>query len=530
MAMLNEIRSKLQNNYSNYLEYYNKQTKIKKTYASLYEDAAKTLSFLSKKGVRRGESVGILSSNKYEWVLIDLACLLGGFKLVAFHAKELGGNVEKDAKAWSISILIAETKYLAGSVQRSNILDIDKLLTDIQTNDSHVKNTDDVFDGNDIFTVVFTSGTTGVPKAIGLKVKAIEHTISTSAKLFDYRSDDKALVFLPLSVFTSRLYMYGALLLGFNVVVTVPEMVQNALRLLQPSIVQAVPEFFESICNLFYHRVYASPSKKFAYYAFKAFGQILPERINKKFHRKLYGEITDWFGGKIRFMITGTAPISVKTLNFYRSAGLNLYESYGLNETGVLALNSPQYSKIGSVGRFLPGYSGKFDINGQLLIKSDYCWSSGYLHPFDQEIHQQIYQKDGYIATGDIGWMDSDGFIYLKGRNTEVVTLSNGQKVHPSILERKLINSPLVRQAMVTGQNRSYLTAVIVRNCVEIHFDQVSAEIKKINKDFSDHQQIKNFLLVDEVFTINNKHLTANLKLNRQVIYNKYEKEIEKLY
>jgi long-chain acyl-CoA synthetase len=525
---LNKIAQTLRNNRVNYLEYYNRKVKIRKTYQELYQDSVATLAFIRRKGVQRGQKIGIMSSNTYEWLLIDLACLFGGYILVALHAKDCEHTAEKLAKEFDIAVLFLEKKYEGVLGSAVTHVELDSLLEVIHGEEDTEPGCAG-FTDNDIFTIVFTSGTTGVPKALGLRVKAIEHTIAVSSEQFSFTPDDKAIIFLPLSVFTSRLYVYGAFLLGFNVIVTVPEMILNALRIYKPTILQSVPNFFESICSVFFQQIQSSPAHSFVYRAFHSLGRMLPEKIRSKIHQKLYGEIVNYFGGAMRIMITGTAPISGKVIEFFNAAGIALYESYGLNETGILALNSPRTSKIGSVGKSLAGYTIQVDENGQLLVKSDYLWSSGYING-QSEVQDKIYREDGYIATGDIGWIDEEGFLFLRGRISEVINLSNGQKVHPAVVEKHLNNSALIKQTMITGNNRPYLAAVIVKNSKEIQDKQIREEIKRMNKYLPVHQQVKNFVTSEEPFSLANKQLTNNLKLNRAAIRKKYEKEIEGLY
>ncbi len=526
MSKLIDIAEKIKNNKLNTIEYYNRDIKLKKTYSEFYVDITKALTYIRSKVEGTGQKIGIMSTNKYEWMLVDLACLFGGYTLVAVHAKDFENKLDNVVKEFDIKLMFVEKKYMELSCGNAIKTELDSFLETI----SNEKESDqESFCVNEMFTVVFTSGTTGIPKAIGLKSRSIEHTIEVTSKQFNYMPDDKTIAFLPLSVFTSRLYIYGAFLLDFNVLITVPEMVLNALRIYKPTILQAVPSFFESICNVFFQQIMSSKINKCIYSLYMRWGGKLPPKISKKLKNKIYGQIVSYFGANMRVMITGTAPISVKVLEFFNAAGIPLFESYGLNETGVLTLNSPEACRIGSVGKPLDGYYIKIDENGQVLVKSDYFWSHGYLNVGD-EATAKIFRDDGYAATGDIGWLDDDGFLFLKGRISDVITLTNGQKVHPSVIEKHLNNSSFIIQSMVIGSNRPYLTSIIVKNHAETDDKVIREEIKRLNRDLPVHHQVKNFTIVTEQFSLANHQLTNNLKLNRKVIYEKYKNEIQNLY
>jgi long-chain acyl-CoA synthetase len=528
MIKLSNLLEKMRCNNRNYLEYYNQGIKIKKTYTEVYGDVLKTLSLLNELGLQRGHKVGIMCNNKYEWILVDLACLFGGYILVAIHTKDFQSKLEYLVSELNINIIFIERKIKNELNVKLNLFEIDSLTEQIKAKEKAVPG-DFTFKEDDIFTIVFTSGTTGISKGIGLRIKAIEHTITVTSNQFNYTNNDKILTFLPLSVFTSRLYIYGAFILDSNLITTVPEMALSALRIYKPTIMQSVPYFFESICNIFFQKINYSILSVSAYKLYDFLGEIMPPVIRKKLHQKLFGEVINYFGGNMRIMITGTAPISRKVLEFFKKTGMVLYESYGLNETGVLTLNSPNDSKIGSVGKLLDGYSIFFDDENQILVKSEYFWSNGYIKA-DDGVNKEVFRKDGIIATGDIGWIDEDGFLFLNGRISDVISLTSGQKVHPIVVEKHLNSSLLIKQSMVTGNNKPYLVAIIVKNNKDIKNKQIREEIKKQNRDLPEHQMIKDFVAIDEAFSFQNGQLSNNLKLNRAEIYKKYKKEIDSLY
>ncbi len=525
---LQNLTMNMKDNHENYIEFYNRGLKIKKTYAELYEDVSRTLSLIQKHGLEKKGKVAIISNNRYEWTLVDLACMLGGYILIAFHAKDFETGENEIYNKYEADLTFIEEKYITDGMDRASLVEIEHL-TDLLASEKPTSVDEFHFQSDEEFTCVFTSGTTGEPKGLGIITGAIDHIIDFSASKFNYSVDDKVIVFLPLSIFTSRLYFYAAILMSVNIIVTVPELVLSALRLYQPTILQSVPNFFEAIYNAYHQKVRSALSSRIIYRLFVMMHRIIPLSLRKKLHEKLFGEVISYFGGRMRIMITGTAPIPVRVLDFYNLVGITLLESYGLNETGVIALNSLDANRRGSVGKPVQGFHVKLDQDGQVMVKSDYIWSRGYFND-EGALQQQIFRNDGYIATGDIGYFDNDGYLYLQGRISEVIALTNGQKTHPTIIENKLKDSPLIRQVMVTGNRKPYLVAVVFSGDQALTHTDLKNEISKINRSFPEYLRVKNFHLARSPFTMENNQLSNNLKLNRREIELVYRKEISSMY
>lgn len=526
------IKDKLKSSPNNTFEFFGKGIRLEKNYTEVYSEVLKTVNFLKNLDIKRNSRIGILSNNSYEWVLIDLACLLGGYVLVSLHVKDFDSQVTDLHNRFNLKLLCLEKKYAENiqpaSDDKNLYFSLDRLIEEIdkqQVDEALLQ----PFEKEDVFTIFFTSGTTGIPKGLEVKIKCAEDFVEKLNEIFTFSPDDKIINFLPLSVFTLRLYIYGAILLGFNIVLTSPENLVSAMRLYNPTILQGIPHLYENVYKSTI-KIIRSSYKKFVLYRLYLFiKKFLPPGVNKKIQGKVFKDIKKFWGGRMRIMFTGSAPTSPEVLKFFHNVGLELYEAYGTNETGLISINSPGMNKIGSVGKPIRGKDVSLDENKQVLVKSNYCWASKYLD-VSEEMNANVFKDDGVIATGDIGYFDEDGFLFLKGRIKEIITLSNGQKVNPVIIEKQLESSPFIKQSMLFGDSRSYLVAVIVKDEDELAYCHIPAEVKSVNENLPDYSRLKDFIVAREPFTLSNQLLSNNMKLNRSKIYETYKQEIDRLY
>jgi len=514
---LSNLAYKIKDNSENYIEFYSKKSNIKKNFSEFYKDVLSVISFLRKRDIKQGQSVGVYGKNSYEWVVVDVACFIGNYVLVAFPDTLSGEIVKNNINQFDVKILFADNDLM-------NNLDIQidiENLEQVAFYDKEDEITDiPILNGKRNFTIVFSSGTTGIPKAMALRQESIEQTIMSSVKFFELEKDDKNLCFLPLSIFTSRLYIYSAFLLGFNVAITTPELVMSALRMFKPTIMQGVPYFFENMANLYKIKLGETISRKLYYITYQIYKKLGINSMYEKCRKRIFGEFKNIFGGKIRILVTGTAPISEKTLILYKEADIDLFESYGLNETGVLTVNYPNNCKFGSVGKILPQYEITFDSQQQVLVKSEYFWSSGYLN---SENGSNI-NKDGFLETGDIGYIDEDGFLFIRGRCVDVITLKNGIKLNPADIEKMINKNEYIKQSIVYSDDLKKVKAIVVKRNKEVSNKEIAAAIEAVNKQLELSKRISEYSCTDEEFSVKNNMLTPNLKLNRKYVVEKFKK------
>ncbi len=522
-----DIPEKLKKNNYNYIEFVGKDTYIKKKFVEIYVDLMKTLTYFSKIGISQGGKIGIIGSNSYEYMLVDLAAIVGGYVSVPFTEKDFNGSIEQLNEEFELEILFTDEKYYTFDCGDDIYLLCDLLRT-IEQEESFTGPLPILNEEAD-FTVVFTSGTTGIAKGIAVRVKCVEEWIKNVVDAFCIKQDDKLLNFLNLSISNARLFVYAAILIPYNMTLTRVDFMAKAMILSRPTILQAVPYLFESFYWTMRNDIKKSKKMSLQYSLYCITKKILPSSVTEKLVKRLSKRLKNYFGGNIRILVTGSAPISINVLQFYDNMGMRLYESYGINEVGLVSINNPNDYRIGSVGKVFKTKEINFTEQHEILIKSDYSWGRCYIND-TQQLGKSIYREDGYVATGDIGHMDKDGFLYIDGRLKEVICLKNGIKIHPKDIEEELKKTGLVKQAAVFGNGREFVVCVVVpieQQGLRWQRDEFKS---KVHKMMPERFKTVQFVLADVPFTVENGLMNTTLKNNMIKIYNKYRKEIEAFY
>ena len=288
----------------------------------------------------------------------------------------------------------------------------------------------------DVTTIKFTSGSTGTPKGLAATVGSIDSSISAVQQMFDHGArapaSDNIFIFLPLSLLQQRYWVYSALAFGHDITISTYEAAFAVMGRVEPTVVMGVPGFFETAKK----HIESRPADSRAAAAIKL------------------------FGGKIRYLWTGSAPARPSMLRFFTDLGLPIYEGYGLNETCIVAKNHPGAHREGSVGQVLPGKQVLLDADGVVSVRSDYPvnWRYEYAAPGDSE---RVFGPDGTVRTGDLGYLDDDGFLYIRGRADDVIVLDNGKKVIVRPLEEFLKASPAIDEAVIFCPAQTHLVAVV---------------------------------------------------------------------
>lgn len=300
--------------------------------------------------------------------------------------------------------------------------------------------------------------------------------------------------------------------------------VMQAISKDKPTVLVAVPYFFEVFANGFMDKMKSNP---FLFLLMK--GHLFLKRIG------LGGIIPKEFfifkkawGGKMKYLLTGSAPCNPNILEFYDNMGITLYEGYGMSEVGgMVALNYPGNYKLGSVGKIYPKKEVFFDEQKQILVKCDLAANN---HYYNQLGLSDTYLDDNVVATGDIGYLDSEGYLYINGRIKEILILSNGRKVHPAYVEKRFLESDMIKNCFVYGSDKPYVVALFVPASQTVAISKINNLVTDINSSLQKHEQIVDFILINEPFTVDNGMLTSALKINRKAISDKYQRELENLY
>ena len=349
---------------------------------------------------------------------------------------------------------------------------------------------DSVRNRADIYTVVFSSGSSGRRKALLISKSGTLDLIEGFGAHYRFRSDDAILAFLPLSAFQQRWMVYTAIRYGFDFQLTDPLYLFKAFKEMAPTIFGAPPLFYENIES----RIRGMHPLQFLLMDHIAgVLQILPNGLREWAQSFVFRRLHKTLGGRVRLMLTGGAPTRVRTIRLLRRFGLPIYEGYGLTETGYVSLNMPGSDRIGSVGKPLRPETVAISEGGEILTRWRKPLSLGYLNLSESE-NALTYLGNNTIATGDIGYLDNDGFLYVTGRSKEILVSRGGEKIHPEELEKELESHPQVNRAVVFHCSRDDGISVVVAiqdlNRLEVR-DEIMKTFRSINQRVPKGLQVK---------------------------------------
>lgn len=541
--------------------------------------------------VRPGDRVALLAENRPEWVLSDLGIILARAVNVPIYPTLTAKQIEyilNDCKASVIIVStqaqLAKIREIADSVPALNhvvVMDGEAgaipgktvlRFSDLRekgrtTSDTHAEELrarkEAIAPGN-LVSIIYTSGTTGNPKGVMLTHRNFASNASTVSGLIGFTEEDSCLSFLPLSHVLERVAYYCFLHRGalINYAESIDTVATN-LGEVSPTFLVSVPRLFEKIRARVLDNVAQSSSLKKKLFAWgldrgKRYHEALREGRTpggllslqyKLADRLVFSKVRARTGGKLRYCISGGAPLSKEVGEFFQLIGLTILEGYGLTESSpVITCNRPEKVKIGSVGLPIPGVEVKIAEDGEILARGPNIML-GYFG--NEEATREAIDPDGWLHTGDIGKLDSDGFLYITDRKKEILVMSNGKNVAPAPIENALKTSAYVSQALLIGDNRNYVTALVVPNfetlarwALEkgipggnealVSNSQVKElfrqEIDRLTTDFARFEQIKEFTLLPEEFSQEKDELTPTLKFKRRVILAHYAEAIEAMY
>ncbi|MBZ5535297.1 MAG: long-chain fatty acid--CoA ligase [Acidobacteriia bacterium] len=547
---------------------------------------------LTNQGVREGEVIAILSNNRPEWAMVDLAILTLGAISVSIYAT----NVPKDtahilshsgAKLVVVENRrqlekIKEIRTQAPSLEKAVIIDAtgvsggddflilwdDFLREGERLEVAHPVNLDPSFSRlhrEQLAIIIYTSGTTGPPKGVMLAHDNLMFVCETLSNLNMISDRDVFFSFLPLAHALERLgSLYLPVYLGAQVgyaerMETVPE----NLAELAPTVVTGVPRFFEKALERILATVASSPGFKRALFqwAIKVGREATPYQISKlalpprlRFKhwladRLAFQRLRKRLGGRLRFFASGGAPLSREVLEFFHAVGLPIFEAYGATETtSPTTVSDFDHFKFGTVGKPLPGVDVRIADDGEILVRG----RNVFLGYFKDPRATQEALVDGWYHTGDIGRIDDEGFLTILDRKKELIITSAGKNISPQNIENLLKHDPLISQAMVVGDRRNYLTALLTLSAETLPplarrlgvgegtyreltehpqvIERIADIVNRVNQQLARFEQIKKFRILPVDFSEATGELTPTLKLRRKFIAEKYSREISRLY
>jgi long-chain acyl-CoA synthetase len=542
---------------------------------------------LEQLGVKPGDRVGLFSPNRPEWHVADFAILGLGAADVPIYFNE-----SPDRIAYILNHAAVEVVFVAGEMQTQRLLDCrDRLKTvkhiicaaappglgdDILRYENFAAATGDTavaeyrlnaarVTSDQLATIIYTSGTTGEPKGVMLTHNNLSSNEETSAESYAMTPADTAVSFLPLSHVYERVIAYAYLFKGVPVAyVERMDDLPQALLEVRPTLAAAVPRVFEKTYANIMQKGHENTGVKRRLFdwavrvardsvRWKAYGEQAPLALRIKWKiadRAVYSKIRAGVGGRIRAFISGGGPLSRELAEFFWAVGVPVYQGYGLTETSpVVSANYPNANKVGTVGQPIANVGVRIADDGEIFVHGP-CVMKGYYQKPEET--RSVLSADGWLATGDIGMLDADGYLYVTDRKKDLFKTAAGKFVAPQPIENQLKTSPLILNAVLVGDKHKFISALIVPNFANVEaaaraqgrtfashnqlasdpwvHELIGREVAQVNAKLAQYETIKRFALLDHDFTFDGGQLTYTLKLKRRVIDEKYAKFIEALY
>jgi long-chain acyl-CoA synthetase len=528
-------------------------------------------------GICRGDRVAILSENRPEWTIADFATLLLGAVTVPVYTTLTGEQTayilqDSGAKAIFVSSERHLQKVLAildqTSVQKVIVMDPVETARAAHMHRLMQKSVDATgIEGaardvtpDDLATIVYTSGTTGVPKGVMLTHGNMTSNLVCSLTGFDLRPGDVSISFLPLSHITARHVDFAMLRLGVTLAyVPFVEQLSQALLEVKPTIMVAVPRVYEKV-HMQVELKATEPLKKWIYAWTMSVGKRCREEILagkipiglrwKIADRLVFSQIRAGMGGRVRIFISGGAPLGRELAEWYANVGIRIHEGYGLTETSpVMAVNNPGKHRIGTVGPLLSNVEVRIAEDGEILVRGPSVFKGYWNNPQETK---SAFTDDGWFKTGDIGTLDSEGFLSVTDRKKDLIKTSGGKFIAPQPIENSLKHNALVAEAVVLGDRRKFPAVLIApyfplledwakQNQIAFSSRKELVErprvralyegiVNDINQNLARFEKLKRVLLVAEEFSPADGTMTASMKLRRRAVEEKYRRQIEELY
>ncbi|MGB8952883.1 MAG: long-chain fatty acid--CoA ligase [Candidatus Aminicenantales bacterium] len=538
-------------------------------------------------GVKKGDKLVILSETKPEWIMTDLANLcLGGItvpiytSLVAEQAKYI--IEDSDSTTVVVSDLDQWKKIEAIKDSLSKVqhyITFESVAPDgaftfqqiIERGEKVAKEQPDLFNKlalqvkpDDEASIIYTSGTTGIPKGVILTHSNFISNIKATAEVIEFDEKDTVLSFLPLSHVLERMvsftYIYKGCTIGYAEKM---ETVSENLLEVRPHIMVSVPRVFEKIYSKVMDNVLASSGlkRKIFFWAVKVGKEYGRRKLENQpisgflrfkrnlAHKLVFSKVIEKTGGRVRFFVSGGAPLSQDIAEFFYALGLVVLEGYGLTETSpVISVNTFENLRFGTVGKPIPGVEVKIVPDGEILTRGPNVMKAYYKKEAETK---EIFEGD-WLRTGDIGHFDKDGFLVITDRKKDLIVTAGGKNIAPQPIENILKTNPLISNAVVIGDRRRFISALIVPNFEKleeyargsqisflsrsalvqneqiIHF--VLSEIERTTPNLASYEKIKRISLLDRDFEIDKGEMTPTLKVKRNIIEQKYKNLIDAMY
>lgn len=543
--------------------------------------------FLRTSGLHPGDRIAILAESRPEWHIFDFAILLSRMVSVPIYStlsltqlryvlehSECSAIVVSTQKQWDrIAALRCGLPGLRCVIsmeqwpdQPLDIISLPRLLSETaidQGDSERIREDALAVDPQSVATIVYTSGTTGPPKGVMLTHANIAFDLWQGLRRLQFECVPQALSVLPLSHVFERLLCYGYFMLGIPIAYGDPYQLAEHFMRYRPAAMGCVPRMLEKIQETVMTQIEAMPVWKQ-----RAAGRLLRigrQHIGKRVRGRraspssvvlysladllVYRKIRKRVGGRLQGMICGGGRLDPAVEEFFLAAGFRVLKGYGLTETSpVISLDLPHEIKPGSVGKPLDGIELSFGPDGEILTRGPHVMKGYYKDPESTA----LALRDGWLLTGDLGTLDDDGYLVITGRKKEMLVTAGGKNISPVLIEAELCRSSIIQEAFVVGDGRKFISAMIIPHknnlALAVRGKQIQCEegehwlesaqvidlfwqeIQKFQQDFSEHEKVRKFCLLEETVLGDLELFTPTQKVRRSVLEQKYRSRIDQMY
>jgi long-chain acyl-CoA synthetase len=531
-------------------------------------------------GVRKGDAFGLLATTRVQWALFDFALGSIGAIGAAIYAnsspKDTGYILEHSE---AVGVLVEDEAQRAkveavrgGNERLRHVISFDELDALAERGRAYsaehpnaLREASDAIAEEDLFTYIYTSGTTGPPKGCMISHRNYYAMVAVVDDLERFTGpDDTMLLYLPLAHNFGRLMHLSGPYVGYTIAF-LPDPLQAAAALpaVKPTVFPSVPRVYEKVHTAVVAKFDEETGVKRRlvdwalrvgrrYSELQRAGRPIPPGLavqHRIADRLVYSKVKAKLGGRLRTAISGGAPLALEIAEFFHSIDILLVEGYGLTEcTTAASTNTHNAFRFGTVGKPLPGFEVKLAEDGELLVRSETVFGGYYKDP---EATAEVLGPDGWLKTGDIAEIDDDGYITITDRKKDIIVTAGGKNVAPQNLENDLKTSKYVSQALVIGDRKPYIAALITLDAEEVGKwarergiaggveelardervrELIQGVLDDVNAERSRYEQVKRFTILPRDFTMDDGELTPTLKLKRRVVHSHFEGELEELY
>jgi len=522
----------------------------------LYQKVTSFAAAMRHLGVKKNTSVVIMAESSIYWVIADLAISLCGAVSVPIYVDSSDENMQYQILDSNSEFAIVYSKVLRRVEGLENIK-LKKIILDeqmehdpvvmcstaifnlgemlLKKNPSIVNDMLEEINENDLYTIVYTSGSTAKPKGVELTHANMLNQFRATRKIYKLEpASDEALSFLPMAHIFERMVVLFYLRSGIKVnFVDEITNVSKYLKEIEPTVMTAVPRVLEKIYSKIRTNANESSLIKRTI-ANKALNEAIEDENfdmastkHRLYNSLVYSKVRKIFGSKLHYLIVGGAPLDITLHRFFLNIGLPLYQGYGMTECSpVISANAPGQNKVGTCGKVLDGVDVQIARDGEILIKSKSVMRT--YHKLES-FTKKIIDKNGWLHTGDLGEIDSDGYLIVKSRKKELFKTSTGEYVRAVYIEQQLSHHESIEQVLVIADGKKFASALIFIN-TKGTYSTIEKFIEKVNSKLNKFESIKKYKLIKEIPTIEKGLLTPSQKLRRDEVIKYFKKEVDSMY